>query len=225
MTNFYGSFRICGDFLSWGNINFPGSPITVSCSRGKICFEDTPKPIPNLVLKSADTKSWIILIGMPIINDIDDEAAIQKFMIRFFDKPEKLLRDEIDGHFALCAYDAKTRNVYFATDYNSFIPVYFSKQGDNVYISSSEVILAKELSLPIDAFGLTQVVHLGSTWGEQTRFKGAQKLRACELLVLHERSVSKSCYWNPGMETLWTGSFDDVFSQWGELLIIRCLQI
>lgn len=218
MTNFYGGFGLCGDSLPWGNINLPGSPITVSCSRGGICFEDTPKPIPNLVLRSADTKSWIVLIGMPIINDIDNETAIQKFIIRFFDKPEKSLREEIDGHFALFAYNAENNNVYFATDYNSFIPIYFSRQGNNVYFSSSEAKLAKELNLPIDAFGLTQAVHLGSTWGEQTRFEGAKKLRACELVVLHEMSVSKSCYWNPGLDVPWTGSFDDTVSQWGELL-------
>ncbi len=218
MASFYGSFGLYGDSFRSDNIISSSSSRAVSCSRGRICFEDISTPIPNLVLTSTDTKSWIVLIGVPMINGIGDEAAIQRFLARFFEAPEKLLRNEIDGHFALFAYDAKTLNVYFATDYNSFIPVYFSKQGDYIYFSSSEATLAKELNLSIDAFGLMQAVHLGSTWGEQARFKGAEKLRACELGVLRGINVSKSCYWNPRMDAPWTGHFDDVLSQWGELL-------
>jgi len=218
VASFYGAFGLSGDSFREGNITPSGRSRTVSCSRGEICFDDTSRPLPNRILKSADTKSWIVLIGMPMIDGIGDEAAIQRFIARFFDAPEKSLRNEIDGHFALFAYDAETLNVYFATDYNSFIPVYFSQQGGHVYLSSSEATLAKERNLSIDAFGLMQAVHLGSTWGEQARFKGAEKLRACELVVLRGMNMSKSCYWNPGLDVPWKGHFDDVLARWGALL-------
>ncbi|MDH3603342.1 MAG: hypothetical protein OEU26_27335, partial [Candidatus Tectomicrobia bacterium] len=131
----------------------------------------------------------------------------------------RTLLHDLDGHFALLAYDAMKDQMIAATDFNNLIPIFYSVNAEGALLSSSELALAKIRQAEIDPLGFAQAVQLGVTWNDTTRFKQIAKLQPCELLTIDAQyRIRIQRYWEPRAETLWTGTLDDVMAQWMPLL-------
>ena len=172
-----------------------GVTLTASAQNALLHSNPLEKPINDVVIKDDSDGSWLALIGTPLI-------AIHKYrsakriglMRRFFKDPVKFLRTQVDGHFALIGYDATGRNCFLATDFNSFIPIFYSETNEGLTVSSSELALAKAHQCKIDPEGLWQAVNLGVTWSNRTRFEGISKLLPCELLTYNQHQLTKERY-------------------------------
>ena len=176
------------------------------------------KPIEDIFIQVEDTGSWVLLVGAPVINvKTDSEKYI--FARELLNNPSKVLRHEVDGHFAVLAFDASTKEIIAGSDWNSLIPVYFAVSQDGVLLSNAEIPLAKLLNSDTDAVGFAQSIHYGAVWGERTRFIGIHKLEACEFIRIdHLNNIKKEKYWEPKMEVLWKGSFDKISQRWLQVM-------
>lgn len=177
-----------------------------------------PKVIDDVFIRVLDSESWLFLVGAPIF-DARNDVERQDFAREFFRNPKNILRNRVDGHYAVLAYDSKA-NIYFAgSDWNSLIPVYYALTKDGPLFSNSELILAKLLQCQPDEFGFAQAIHCGVVWGKRTRFNGISKLEPCELVqVTAENNISRKRYWEPQDERLWKGSFDEVSRRWRRVM-------
>lgn len=183
-----------------------------------VIYEEA-KVIPNLVINSQSNDSWLIAVGMPLLDQayqLDNSVLLENF----FEDPVNFLRQGIDGHFGLFAYNGETGHLFAATDFNRFIPIYYSQSGNEFVLSSSEIALAKTYKPKVDVLGFTQAVQLGVTWGTYSRFEHIHKLDSCELLVLDTREDSYKIkkYWQPTDEEVWQGGFDESLARWSNLL-------
>ena len=180
---------------------------------------DGAKPLQDIAIEDESTGSWLALLGMPLVSSSSLQTSKGvEFMERLFADPVALLKNEIDGHFALVAYDATSDRTFFATDFNSFVPIFYADTPNGFTVSSSELVLAKVLQQDIDEEGLWQAVNLGVTWGARTRFNGISKVLPCELLVYEKQKISKQFYWRPEEEQQWTSSFDETVERWKQIL-------
>ena len=179
---------------------------------------DQSKVIDDIVIRHEKSESWMMLIGTPLLED-QVQVHPQQLIENFLDDSSRTLLHDLDGHFALMAYDAIQNQMIAATDFNNFVPIFYSVDAESALLSSSELALAKVRQAEINPLGFAQAVQLGVTWNATTRFKQIAKLQPCEILTIDARyGIRIRRYWEPTAETLWTGNLDDVIAQWMPLL-------
>ena len=172
------------------------------------------KVIDDVFIQHDKSKSWIALIGMPLVKANSNQEK-QELIEKFLDDSETTILDYIDGHFSLFAYNAIDHKIIVATDFNSFIPIFYSATSDSVLFCSSELALAKLRCSEIDPLGFSHAIHLGVTWNSTTRFKGIRKMQPCEIITVDLKNrLSSRRYWKPSDEELWKGHFDTVLERW-----------
>jgi hypothetical protein len=176
------------------------------------------KVIRDVFVRHNKSNSWLMLIGTPLLEyDTDDE--LQTLIEKFLKDYKRTLKEEIDGHFALFAYDASQQIFIAATDYNNLIPIFYAVENRALFFSSSELVLAKLLQSDIDPLGFSQGIHLGVTWDSITRFKDIKKMNPCEIVTVDKQhTLSKERYWKPADEKVWRDNFDLVLERWGATL-------
>jgi len=185
------------------------------CSASSFAYCNTPpKVIDDIFIKLSDSNSWLLLVGAPVL-DAKTDLDKQNLAKEFFINPSSVLRYRIDGHYAVLAFDAKKKVFLAGSDWNSLIPIYFAITKEGPLFTNSELSLAKLLQSKPDEFGFSQAIHYGSVWGNRTRFKGIRKLETCELIQVDaENNLIRERYWEPHMEELWKGSFEDISQRW-----------
>src|SRR4051812_38086861 len=62
------------------------------------------KSIKHLLIKDKCSNSWLAMLGTPLVH-LGSESEEQAFLGSFLANPKGSLRGDIDGHFALFAYD------------------------------------------------------------------------------------------------------------------------
>jgi len=203
-----------GDIFSDLKFSLGNKRMELCSSESFVYCNTPPKVIDDIFIKLDDSKSWMLLVGAPVLED-GTEAGKKNFAREFFSNPRIVLRSKIDGIYAVLAYDAK-RQVYLAgSDWNSLIPVYFAITNEGPIFGNAELPLAKLLQREPDEFGFAQAIHYGTVWGDRTRFKGLHKLETCELIQIDgENNIHREKYWEPHMEELWKGSFGDITQRW-----------
>jgi hypothetical protein len=175
------------------------------------------KAIRDILMQRPDG-SWLALIGSPLVV-IHSEAEEHAFVDRFFERPEDVLRNEIDGHFAVVAHDVNRGRFILATDSNSIIPIFFGLTPDGVIVASHELPVATSVDSELDPFGVAQFVHLGTTWETTTRFRDVSKLTPCEVVTFdNDLAITRDEYWSPEHEEVWSGDLDEHVDRWLPLL-------
>lgn len=192
--------------------------LTISSDDSFVYCRTPPKVIDDIFIKLCDSASWVLLVGAPVISAKTDDER-QYFAKELFKNPQSVLRKHIDGHYAVLAFDAVSNSFLAASDWNSLIPVYFAITEEGPMFCNAELPLAKLLQCKPDDFGFAQAIHYGTTWGDRTRFDGIRKLETCELIRIDvENKLKREKYWEPHMEKLWKGSFDDISHRWLEVM-------
>lgn len=176
------------------------------------------KPIKDIIIQDTTTDSWLALLGTPLLN-LPSKKAEQDLLNRFRAAPQSVLKNEIDGCFALVHFNAPDRTLMVAADYNNTTPLYFASASDNLYISSNEFALAKFLKADIDPEGFAQTIQLKLTWGYFSRFKNIKKLLPCQF-VTFKGNVQKDStfYWHPSEEELWPKNLNATIDKWSAVL-------
>ena len=197
-----------------------GVTLTAGARNALLHSNPLQTPINDAVIKDDSDGSWLALLGIPLISchkyRVENRIG---FMRQFFKNPVEFLRTQVDGHFALIGYDATCRTCFLATDFNSFIPIFYSETSDGFIVSSSELSLSKALQCKIDPEGLWQAVTLGVTWSSRTRFEGINKLLPCELLTFNQHQLTKERYWKPEEEQQWQNiNFEETVARWKKTL-------
>jgi hypothetical protein len=100
------------------------------------------KVIPDVFVRHNKSNSWLLLIGMPLL-EYETEDELQTLSEKFLKDYNRTLKEEIDGHFALFAYDAFQQMFIVATDYNNLIPI------SNWFLSSSSMLTGNLYNKPV----------------------------------------------------------------------------
>jgi len=176
------------------------------------------KVISDIAVRGTNGGSWLAILGTPL-GDLPTEASGAAFIDRFLRNPGHVAGHDLDGCFALLAYDAANETFYAVTDSNNTIPIYYSEMPVGILVSSHELALARSLRPKIDPLGFSMSIHVKLTWGSHTRFQGLKKLLPCQILTFSRgQRVSLKTYWRPSEESLWTSPFGEIIDRWGSLL-------
>ena len=175
------------------------------------------KSIRDIYIRHDASGSWLMLVGMPLLKAKTSKER-QVWIEKFLKDYKAAIRDDLDGHFALVAYDATQRKLIMASDWNNFIPVYYTRSSKGFLFCSSELALAKLLQPDANPVGVAQTINLGCTW-HLSRFEDISKMQPCEILIVDEKlRLHQDRYWHPMHEAGWKDRFDDILERWMALL-------
>jgi asparagine synthase (glutamine-hydrolysing) len=106
--------------------------------------------------------------------------------------PEKLR-----GMFAFAIWDSNKKILFLARDRLGIKPLYYTKLGD-VFLFASEIkaILEYPIKREIDLEALNQYITFRYVLGEKTLFKGIKRLIPAHILILKEKNIEVSKYWD-----------------------------
>jgi len=172
------------------------------------------KIIQNLIIRDNKQGSWLAVIGTPLVR-MKSEQEEQAFLAEFLKNPADVMRHNIDGNFAVFAYDAPRNRFIAATDFNNTTPIYYTVSPMGALFSSHELPLARFVKPEIDPFGFSQLINIGATWGSYTRFRNIKKMLPCQISIMdNNKELYTERYWRPQDETQWIGTFDDHIEKW-----------
>lgn len=181
------------------------------------CFS-VPQAVKDILIRDNHSDSWMIVIGTPLFHD-QSIPGLQDFLRNFLADPSATLRNDIDGHFIIFAYNAMQCEILVASDINTTIPAYYHQSLNGVLFCSSELALAKHINAQINQAGFADTIYFGKTWDSQTRFSDIHKMQPCEIYRIGKnRRLIRQIYWTPSDESLWSGGLDETVERWGYLL-------
>lgn len=141
--------------------------------------------------ESVNNKVWII---GDVIPETDNEKNIHQFLSH---ANFEWLFKTLQGHYRVIVFDKDSRKIIVASSLFGIMPVYYSKKGENVFVSSSPEILAKQMELTeIDKRFILENVLFYYPLFDNTIFKGIRLLPTHHLLNIAGNNISCSRYFN-----------------------------
>jgi asparagine synthetase B (glutamine-hydrolysing) len=126
--------------------------------------------------------------------------------------------EELDGQFALVAYDADEDEIRIASDPFGMQTVYVAERGATTYVSTSALALAKHLRAAPSRLGLYGFLLAGYHFGTRTNWEGIRRLDPATVVRLTGDGHKEERYWRPALdESFRRLSFRDSLD--------RCLEI
>ena len=108
--------------------------------------------------------------------------------------------EDLDGQFALVAFDGDRDRITVATDPFGLQSLYISRRNGRLYASTSCLALAKHLRSRPDRFGLEVFLRAGYHFGSRTSWEGIERLEPGECLTVGPDGSSQRRYWQPAVD-------------------------
>jgi asparagine synthase (glutamine-hydrolysing) len=188
---------------------FHGASVSLGAVRLKIIdLAGGDQPIQS------DDRDTVIVFNGEIYNHRDLRAELERLGRRFHSRcdTEVVLhafqqwgRDclpRLRGMFALAIWKASERLLLLARDRLGIKPLYFSRQGDDVYFGSElkALLVHPEVARRIDPVGLHYYLSLNYVPGPYTLIEGIEKLRPGCWLEWRNGYVQTGPYWRLPVE-------------------------
>jgi asparagine synthetase B (glutamine-hydrolysing) len=107
---------------------------------------------------------------------------------------------QLDGQFALIAYDNRTDRLVVVTDPFGLQPLYSAERDDRTYISSSALALARHLGAAPNELGLAVLLSCGSQYGSITNWKGIERIAPATVVTFGTTGRDQYTYWRPEVD-------------------------
>jgi Glutamine amidotransferase domain len=104
---------------------------------------------------------------------------------------------ELDGQFAMVAFDDDEDEVRVASDPFGMQALYLAERGPRTYVSTSALALAKHLRVPPSCRGLYGFLLAGYHFGTMTNWEGIRRLDPATVVRLTSDGHQEHNYWRP----------------------------
>ena len=133
--------------------------------------------------------------------------------------------EDLEGHFALVAYDADADSVLVATDPRAFQPVYTAESEGRTYVSDSALVLAKHLRAKPSRLGLLTFLRSGYHFGAMTNWEGVTRLDPGAFVSFRRGARQDGYYWRPAVDRdVAQLGFDDAVEHTTDVALETCKQ-
>ena len=128
-----------------------------------------------------EESSWAAFVGRPYYGETIRGTALE----------------DLDGQFALIAYDAKAAEVHVVADPFGMHTLYVADRDPFTYVSTSALVLAKCLRAAPNRFALEIFLRAGYHFGSLTNWEGIERLEPATCVSFGREGVRRSVYWKP----------------------------
>jgi hypothetical protein len=108
--------------------------------------------------------------------------------------------EQLDGPFALVAYDAAADELTVATDPFAMQSLYVAERGGRTYVSTAALPLARHLGAARSDLGTLTFLRTGYQLGPVTHWDGIERLEPGTCLTFGRSGVVRRTYWRPEVD-------------------------
>lgn len=160
-------------------------------------------------LCNEDRSLWLVCNG-EIYNHLELRAALEARGHRFRSRSdcEVILHlyeelglsfvEELNGQFAFCLWDKKTRKAILVRDRVGIAPLFYThRKGELWFASEVKAILAgRQEAAPANLAAFHQMLNFWAPISPHTIFSGIQEVQPGEMLVFHSGQLARRRYWD-----------------------------
>lgn len=115
-------------------------------------------------------------------------------------RPPKSGLADLEGQFALFAYDDAHATAVLASDPFGFHALYVTKRNGTTYISTSVLALARYVRARPSLLGVRSFLRAGYHFGRTTSWDGIERLDPATLMAFTPEGVETQVYWSPEVD-------------------------
>ena len=105
--------------------------------------------------------------------------------------------ERVEGVFALAAWEAETRTAWLWNDQPSCLNLYLAEQGGALWATTSALVLARCLGLPLDARAACELLARGTVLAPRSMFAGLRRLDLGEHVRYRAGDLAVRRHWSP----------------------------
>ena len=158
---------------------------------------DTASTLHHGITIDKRTGSWLIAVGTIIdsMNNADD-GDLQYLLAKFLEVGNNSFQN-LDGPFALVAYDKHVNKTTIVSDPLGFVSVFYAQKGSRIYVATSALAVAKAVQATPSEFGVYLFLTTGNVYGKSTLWQEVERLSPGTILEITSFGNNESVYWLP----------------------------
>jgi asparagine synthase (glutamine-hydrolysing) len=126
--------------------------------------------------------------------------AVAAGAVHFSRRPPRAGVDDLEGQFALLAYDDAHATLILASDPFGMHGVYVAERNGKTYVSTSVLALARYLRATPSLLGVHSFLRAGYHFGRRTSWEGIERLDPATCLAFTPEGVETQVYWAPAVD-------------------------
>jgi Glutamine amidotransferase domain len=180
------------------------------------------------VVASAGPWAAVVAFDVPQEQRAKAEARASAWSVaagalHFSRRPPKSGLADLEGQFALLAYDDAHATLILASDPFGFRTLYATERNGKTYISTSVLVLARYVRAKPSLLGVRSYLRAGYLFGRRTSWEGIERFDPATLMAFTPDGVETQRYWSPEIdESVARLSFDEVVEHCLEVAVGAC---
>jgi hypothetical protein len=164
-----------------------------NCTSAKF---DSSSSLHKGIVRDSQNGSWLFAAGsiVALVGDNDPSSLLSNLLRGYIENGIDVIK-HYDGQFALVIYNARDETLSVISDPMGFFAIYYARQGRQVFISTSALAIAKQISSNPDSLSIESFLRTGRTYGEKTLWQDVKRLRPASLLQIIHSDIVVSEYW------------------------------
>jgi hypothetical protein len=171
---------------------------------GKECLAaklDSTATIHPGVIHDNQSGSWLLAAGTVVaLTGNNEPNSLLRDLLQDYLKIGSKALDRYDGHFALVIYDRPNDLLSIISDPMGFFSIFYSKQGNKTFISTSALAIAKLIKSEPDILTIESFLRSGMVHGELTFWQDVKRLLPATIYTISDNKLVVSEYWAPNYD-------------------------
>jgi hypothetical protein len=180
------------------------------------------------VVASAGPWAGVVAFDVPREQRAKAEArasawAVAAGAVHFSRRPPKGGLADLEGQFALLAYDDSHSTLILASDPFGFQTLYVAERNGTTCISTSVLALARHVRARPSLLGVRSFLLAGYLFGRRTSWEGIERLDPATFMAFTPDGVETQLYWSPEIDaSVARLPFDEVVEHCLEVAVGAC---
>lgn len=151
------------------------------------------------VIRHAPTGSWLIAAGTVAVPPSQGDDPFEGLLVAFLERGPVALA-ACEGQFGLVIYDGRDGSVSIATDPLGYFGVWIGDGRGNTFVATAAIPIARTIGSPLDDLGVATFLRTGKVFGEQTLWRGVQRLTPGTVVTNKGADRTHQVYWSPRLD-------------------------
>lgn len=183
---------------------YKGLEIPNEYAIGRDCIAaklDAPSSLHRGIVHHEESGSWLLAAGTLVALEGDnDPHALLENLLRDYLVNDVNALERYDGHFALVIYNGWEGSLSIISDPMGLFAIYYGRRGDQVYISTSALAVARQVRSKADPLTIECFLRTGRPFGEKTLWQDVHRLLPAMLIKITPDKFQEFEYWVPKID-------------------------
>jgi asparagine synthetase B (glutamine-hydrolysing) len=164
----------------------------------------------------------LFCVGTIFCNYLTGKKVLEYIKIKLLENDLQSIINSLDGHFVLIAVCHNKKIMQIITDHAGIIHLYFLRDGENQYFSTSSRIFSRNFDVSINVDAVAQFLRCDSICDSDTIYSEINVLEAAAIYTIeidNPRNNRKEIYWKSPISIEEDMNIEDATDLWSKTLL------